>query len=63
MEFTARFHGKKKGAIGLGHWFVVSVSAESQEAARLKLYDNYEHISSPTITAEEKGDGTDGSNY
>ncbi len=40
---------RQRGAIGITHPFTADVIAESPEAARLKLYDTWEHI---RITAE-----------
>ena len=40
---------RQRGAIGIPHPFTADVIAESPEAARLKLYDTWEHI---RITAE-----------
>ena len=41
---------RQRGAIGITHPFTADVIAESPEAARLKLYDTWEHI---RITAEK----------
>lgn len=42
--FKARFIGRQAGAIGRFEEVAVMVSAENKEKARLKLYDEYEHI-------------------
>ena len=54
---VAQIHGyhfegvaRQRGAIGIVHPFTADVIAESPQAARLKLYDTWEHI---CITAEK----------
>ena len=39
-----QFQGKHLGAIGVAQFFTVEVEANDLEDARLKLYDNYDHI-------------------
>jgi hypothetical protein len=41
---------RQRGSIGITHQFTADVIAESPEIARLKLYDNWEHI---LITTEK----------
>lgn len=36
---------RKVGAIGIKSFFVCDIVAENEEQARLRLYDQYEHIS------------------
>lgn len=43
--FECYFTGRKVGAIGAFCEFIVTVEAENEDAARLKLYDTHEHIS------------------
>ena len=38
------FHGRHKGAIGLGRWFYEEVDCDTLEEAREKLYDRFDHI-------------------
>ena len=54
MTYTARFKGRTKGAIGIFYWIDVEVHADTPDAARLALYDRFEHISGLTLTP--KGD-------
>lgn len=44
-RFTFEFIGRQRGALGINSHFVVTVEAETEEDARLKLYDTHEHIS------------------
>ena len=43
-KYTIKFNGRLVGAIGIFQDFSVTVSAESQEQAILKLYDTHDHI-------------------
>ncbi len=43
-QYTARFRGRTKGAIGILHDCTVKVEADSLEQAHLKLYETHEHI-------------------
>jgi hypothetical protein len=43
-DFTLRFWGRKRGAIGICYFITAVVFAESLESAKLSLYDDYEHI-------------------
>jgi hypothetical protein len=47
--YEVRFYGRTIGAIGILYWITDTVQAENEEAAKLKLYDKYEHISILTI--------------
>ena len=38
-------YGRQRGALGIFHNFSTFVAAETFEEAKLKLYDNWEHIS------------------
>jgi len=42
--FKLSFIGRLKGAIGITYKIHETVKAENLEAAKLKLYDKYEHI-------------------
>lgn len=37
-------HGRQRGVIGIMHNFTAEVEAANFSAARLSLYDNWEHI-------------------
>ena len=54
MTYTAHFYGRTKGAIGVFYWIDTEVEASTADAARLALYDRFEHISGLTLTP--KGD-------
>lgn len=41
-QYTARFHGRTKGAIGIFYGCTVKVEADSLEQAQVKLYDTHE---------------------
>lgn len=51
--FKISFTGRKLGAIGKFYSFAEKVQAENEEAAILKLYDNYEHLSIKTINGKK----------
>jgi hypothetical protein len=42
--FKITFIGRKVGAIGKRYQITETVKATDQQAAELRLYDNYEHI-------------------
>lgn len=44
MRYSARFTGRQKGAIGIFYTCSCFVDGDTPEAARLALYDTYEHI-------------------
>lgn len=48
-KYTFVFRGKRVGAIGAFGEFTVTVEAENETAARLKLYDTHEHITIWTV--------------
>jgi len=50
--YKITFHGREVGAIGIFYQITATVQAENEEGAKLKLYDNYEHISVLTIKEE-----------
>jgi len=52
FNFTIKFVGRNKGAIGISSRFVKTVQAEDFEAARLALYETYEHIHVESHTKE-----------
>jgi hypothetical protein len=43
-KFQVTFCGRKLNAIGRFENYTIVVSAKNEEKARLKLYDNYDHI-------------------
>jgi hypothetical protein len=43
-KYILRFHGKLIGALGNPYGIVMHVHARSEKAARLRLYDVYEHV-------------------
>lgn len=47
--YIATFVGRKAGAIGISYHITTTVLADSPAAARLKLYDTYEHIHGLTL--------------
>ena len=53
MEYRCTFVGRKLGALGVCETVFETVDADSPEEARLKLYENYEHISVLTIAHDE----------
>lgn len=56
--FEFYFHARKKGAIGLGSMYRAERTAENEEAAKLALYDEYDHISFARINEkQENGNG------
>ena len=44
MKYKIRFTGRKVGAIGIVSSNVITIEAVSAYAARIRLYENYEHI-------------------
>lgn len=48
--YRAVFQGRAKGALGIFYPMSTEVTAENEEAARLRLYDRFEHISSLRLT-------------
>ena len=47
--YDATFFGKTKGALGIKSWITTTVKGETPEAARLNLYERYEHIQNLTL--------------
>lgn len=45
MKWTARFHGRRVGALGITYDICITVDADTAEAVRLACYEGYEHIS------------------
>lgn len=43
-KYTIEFIGRLAGALGVTYKIIEDVEADSVEAARVKLYDKYEHI-------------------
>ncbi len=56
-EFDITFLGRLNTSIGITYHIVEKVRADSEEAAILKLYDNYEHIWVKEISSYEVEDG------
>lgn len=50
MRYRAEFYGRKAGAIGIFYWITTEVEGDDPDAARLALYDRYEHISKLRLT-------------
>ena len=50
-KYKIKFVGRKLGAIGICCKYEVVVESQDPESAKLKLYDNFEHI---TIIGEIK---------
>jgi hypothetical protein len=48
--YQAKFTGREVGAIGIFYKITATVEAENAEAARLKLYEKYEHLMDLTLT-------------
>ena len=48
-KYNIRFKGREVGAIGILSWYEVTVEANNEEDAVLKLYDTHEHITQKTI--------------
>ena len=49
-RYLASFHGRTKGALGIRYNIETIVEAEDKEKARIRLYDNYEHITGLILT-------------
>ena len=49
-KYKAVFEAVTRGALGDSSMFVEIVKAENEEKARIKLYDNYDHIYGITFT-------------
>jgi len=54
-KFQIKFRGRLKGAIGIFEDFTETVEASDRDAAVLKLYDKYEHISVGKIEEVTRG--------
>lgn len=48
-KYTISFTGKERNAIGISSKFTVTVEAEDEDKAILKLYDKFDHIQMPKI--------------
>lgn len=60
MRYHARFHGRTKGAIGFFYPLNAFVEADTADAAHLKLYDTFEHITLLRLTPQpEQPEQTD----
>lgn len=51
-NYLAQFTGRQVGAIGAVRSFAVAVSAPTEAAAGLRLYDTHEHITRLTLTEQ-----------
>ena len=49
-QYTMCFEGRRNGSIGITENLKVTLWAENADDARLKLYDNFEHITIEGIT-------------
>lgn len=47
--YKIKFTGRLKNAIGKMYSHTITVKAESEEQARLKIYDTHEHLSNIKI--------------
>ena len=56
-EFTIRFTGRQKGAIGITHRCKDIVIAPDEATAYLKLYDRWEHIMQPCVVRRKQIEG------
>jgi hypothetical protein len=43
--YRLAFYGRKVGALGISSFQVIDIEAPNLEAAKLKVYDAFEHIS------------------
>lgn len=43
-KYTFTFYGRTAGALGISQRLTATRTAESEDAARLALYDEFEHI-------------------
>jgi hypothetical protein len=48
--YCIAFFGRLRGAIGVSCAFTKTIQATNEEAAILKMYDEYDHIQQPSIT-------------
>jgi len=48
-KYNICFKGREVGSIGILYWYDVTVEANSEDEALLKLYDTHEHIAQQTI--------------
>ena len=55
MKYQASFNGRRQGALGIFYHIFDTVEAENKEAAELKLYEKWEHITRLSLTPTEKG--------
>lgn len=52
-KFKIEFTGRRRGAIGVYETFIETVEATSLEAARIGLYDNYDHITIYSVNGDK----------
>ena len=57
VEFTIRFTGRQKGAIGILHRCKDIVIAPDEATAHLKLYNRWEHISHLCVVSKKQIEG------
>jgi hypothetical protein len=55
-RYRVTFEGRAKGAIGIFYPITLHISAESEEAARLKVYDTHDPYFTPKVQLLMKGD-------
>ena len=53
-KYTFDIHAREIGAIGIWQNFTVSVVAENQEKAELRLYDTHDHIHGKKLVKTEE---------
>lgn len=56
--YKVKFSGRKIGALGVSYVMHTTVKADSVEDARLKLYENYDHISLLSCESLEEDEGS-----
>ena len=54
MKYKATFRGREAGAIGIMQDITTTTEGETPEAARLALYDRFEHITGLTLKPVER---------
>lgn len=47
MRYEVQFYGRRIGALGVTYPITAVVDAATEDAARLQLYETYEHILTP----------------
>lgn len=57
MKFIASFVGRKVNAEGVRFPVVVSVVADTEEEAKAKVHEHFEHVMKLTVTEQVDGIG------